>query len=186
MPATHELNMTATTLSKRLEAELKLLKRLIIANDDFARAAQFARLIEERNLHAAPFEPDCYLLEAMTTALIVAYWRPFSENSGAGTVASLPKAALKQFTPPELRLHDRIGLHRNTECAHSDGDIMGVRVSVRELNEQRFVIPIHRDRSGLLSREDIATVRTMITKLLGYIMEQQLRIQVLLPAQERF
>lgn len=177
----------STLATDALVEERKLFKRLVIASNDLAHAAQFAQAILKRGLHSLTEEPDRYLLAGMTTALVVAYWRSFTSNRGtAEAVKSLPEASLGEFTDEEKQLHQRVGNLRNTAFAHSDAGVMRVRVSIRQFNEVRFAIPSHWDPHRSLTKADVVTLSTIIEKLRRYILQEHLRIQALLPVDDRF
>jgi hypothetical protein len=167
----------------QLTNERKRLKRLVISNADLNHAKQYAELILNRN-----WDREKYLLYALKTALIVAYWRPFSENDPApDTLPMLENKHKKDFTTIEKRLHNRVRNLRNEVIAHSDSNAHSVRVFVGELAGSTTAIPIARDpHATLLTNDDVQALLVMIDKLTARIMEDQIRLQALLPAGTHF
>jgi hypothetical protein len=167
----------------QLANEKKRLKRLVISNADLNHAKEYSELILNRN-----WDGEKYLLCALKTALIVAYWRPFSENEPApDTLPMLEDKHKKDFTPIETRLHDTIHNLRNEVMAHSDSNAHSVRVFVGELAGSKTAIPIARDpHAAGLTNDDVQALLVMIDKLTARILEDQIRLQALLPAGARF
>jgi len=87
--------------SKSLAAERKLLKRLIISQQDLDHAKKYAELILEFGLHNSEQESEKYLHRGLNVALVVSYWRPFSDNVGsADTLPKLSSLAILQARKP--------------------------------------------------------------------------------------
>ncbi len=164
-------------LEAQLAHEKKRLNRLVISNHDLNHAKRFAELILNRN-------SDCekYLLYALKTALVVAYWRPFSGNKPSPDALSMLEDKHKNaFTPIEKRLHDRIHNVRNQVMAHSDSNAHGVHVFVGELAGSKTAIPTARDpHAAALTNADVQALLVMIEKLTASILEDQMRLQALL------
>ena len=172
---------------ERLEAEKKLFKRLVISHWDLQHAQRFAELILNRNLLDSSDALDKDLLHALNTALIVAYWRPFSDNEPTSdTRAMLPNSYLRDFSSSEKALHKHIHHLRNKGMAHSDSEAHGVRVIVNDLAGTKTTIPTGWNPHVPLSKADVEMLFRMIEKLMVKISEEHLRIQALLPIGEQF
>jgi hypothetical protein len=173
--------------TKRLEAEKKLFKRLVISHWDIQHAQRFARLILNRNLFDSFDASERDLLHALNTALIVAYWRPFSENkSTSDTWAVLPDSYLHDFSPSEKTLHEHIHRLRNKGMAHSDSEAHGVRVIVSDFAGRKTAIPTGWNPHVPLSKADVEMLLGMTEKLMARISEEHLRIETLLPIGKEF
>ena len=167
--------MTARTPMKRVDAVKRLLKRLLHSHHDLCQAQQCVKQILGRNLHAAREPFDRRLLECLNTALIVSYWRPFSNNKGAVDVdPDLPDRFRRILTPAERALHQRLGRARKQDQAHCDPRGRSIRISVSGLGGEAA----HRTRPVRtpLSLPEIQQLDEIISKLLAAILEEQSRI----------
>jgi hypothetical protein len=70
----------------QLISDKRRLKRLVISTEDLNHAKRYAELILNRDSADGK-----YLISALKTALIVAYWRPFSGNEKKKKPDTLPK-----------------------------------------------------------------------------------------------
>jgi hypothetical protein len=171
----------------RLLAERKLLKRLIISHQDLDHAKRYADLILKLGLHKSDEEGDRYLHRGLNVALVVSYWRPFSDNEGsADTHPRLPDKFISGYSPTEEALHKEVRNLRNKAFAHSDAEAHGVRIHVREFLGSKTVFPVGWNAHIPLSDERTKQLLGMINKLLARISEEQIRIQRLLPADQYF
>src|SRR4051812_25471137 len=96
-----------------------LYDRLYVSRVDLSSASYCLAIIIKKGWHFAPGERRGSIYEqqtAFTTALVVAYSRPFSNSHG------WPKfpPALMRFDQGELDLHKSIIKRRNSIFAHSD------------------------------------------------------------------
>lgn len=173
--------------SKRLAAERKLLKRLVISHQDLDHARRYAELIIDMGLHNSEKERDRYLHRGLNVALVVSYWRPFSDNEGsADTHPKLPDRFISGYSKAERALHKEACNLRNKAFAHSDAEAHGVLVHVREFLGSKTAIPIGWNAHIPLPEERTQQLLGMINQLLGRISEEQIRIQKLLPAEDYF
>ena len=167
--------------------EKKLFKRLLHSHHDLMHARACARQILKRSLYEAPRGSDDWeMLECLNTALVVSYWRPFSDNQNTEDVRStLPNSYLRELTPEERMLHKHIGEYRNRDHAHSDPESRSIAITV-EFWKGPVAIPIGRDPFVPLLAEDVRLLEGMIEKLLQKIIAEQVRIQGQLDVGDRF
>ncbi|MCK5804720.1 MAG: hypothetical protein KAI66_17915 [Lentisphaeria bacterium] len=169
-----------------LEHDRCQFKRLVISHFDLSDAGGYADLIINRNLHGARGKEDRLLLRGLNLALIVSYWRPFSGNRESSDTKGRLKGYKEVLTEAEGRLHRRIGNLRNQDHAHSDPLAHSVKVAVLDLNGEALAMPIGRNTSVPIGRENTLQLRAMIEKLLDWISNELLKIQKRLPPDTTF
>ena len=156
---------------EQLEAEKKLFKRLVISYWDLEQARLFAQLILKQNP-----KPDKDMLRALNTALIIAYWRPFSDNEPAtDTTAMLPTRYLNSFSPSEKTLHGHLRNLRNKAIAHSDSEAHRIHVCVHNYAGIKTCSPTGRNLL-LLSTTKVERLLGMTEKLLEEVSNEWQRI----------
>ena len=170
-----------------IEHERKLFKRLLISEGDLDHAGRFADIILQRNLHGCTDEESKCLHRGLNVALIVTYSRPFSGNKGsADTASDLPNRYLRDFSDRERALHSQVLNLRNRDHAHSDPAGHNVQVTVDDLGTGPIASSISRNAYVPLPREDTERLRSMITTLMGRLLDEHVRIQRALDAGDRF
>lgn len=93
---------------------------LHVAEDDLRQASFFAAHILKKGWHFEPWEKrlTVYMQQAaFTTALAIAYSRPFTESRGW---PKFPMRLLVSFNAEQRKLHKRVLELRNLIYAHSD------------------------------------------------------------------
>ncbi|MEJ2621750.1 MAG: hypothetical protein P8163_16280 [Candidatus Thiodiazotropha sp.] len=96
-----------------------LFDRLYVAQEDLRQAMSFASMILKKGWHFQPWEKrqTIYIQQsAYTTALVVAYSRPFTESRGW---PKLPMRLMK-YNEEQKQLHKRVLSLRNEVYAHTD------------------------------------------------------------------
>lgn len=162
---------------KCLQAEVRLLKRIVISEEDM----EGARKVVNRLLERALDDLDHYAYE---TALVVIYCRPFSGNESktSDKIGDLPSKSRKAFDDLERKVHRRVLKdYRNRIFAHSDSDAHGVTIGIHKIEGTKFAIPTKWAYKPMLSQADLGTLKKCIEKILEYLREEHLRIQSLLP-----
>lgn len=140
------------------ERDRSLYQRLYVAQDDLRQAAYFAEYLLKKGWHFQPWEKrwTTYMQQsAFTTALVVAYARPFTESRGW---PKLPKR-LVTYTAEQKMLHQRVLALRNEVYAHTDVAkrqvrpvaILGKPSAIEALPPMRF------------TKNEIATLSGMIS-----------------------
>ena len=151
------------------QAERKLYERLTIFRDDLYQAAYFAGYLAKRGWHFDPWDrrirwPTYMQQAAFTSALVVAYCRPFAKSRSAPT---LPMK-LAPYRPNELALHEKLKALRNSVYAHSDVELQRVRPTRISGRASAIVsMPILK-----LTREETELVLCMIGKTVRSIGEK--------------
>ncbi len=122
------------SLSPEQHAMLRQYRRMWLTEIDLEEAKGAIEEILKRDLRRSSIHPPTPLLQSLTTALIVAYARPFVLSRGDPHFAdrTVPGSLLKVLTPLEQKLHEHLISIRNKEVAHSDADV--TEVSLELLN----------------------------------------------------
>jgi hypothetical protein len=166
---------------RRRTAERKRYLRLDLARIDLGYANLFAAEIIDRELHHAGNSGNT-LLRALSVALVVTYWRPFSDNKG-GEVAlpQLPKKLLGScYRGDDWATHTAVGNLRNRFFAHSDArflepSIQGASAPVAASDSEPFVL-IYPNGWRPLEYDTVAQLRDMSFRLLTAILEEQRKL----------
>lgn len=120
--------------SDELQPQLRLYRRLYLARIDLGEAKATVEDLLARKIALPRRNLPSPLLLAMTTALVVAYARPFVHSRGQSDVAekSVPGALLRGLTAKEREVHDYLLHLRNKEVAHSDADVLEMSLMLCE------------------------------------------------------
>ena len=155
-------------LAPKTAAQLKLLVRLLISSEDFHHAARIARYILENELESkvkrskdkAISQPKL-LWEALNSAMIIAYCRPFSANDrrSVSKIPDLPTRFLKVLTKAEREVHNIAMNNRNTLLAHSDSEAWGMRTGfVEYASDKLYLVTPHRDVRAPIPSKSVRTL----------------------------
>jgi len=142
---------------------LRLYRRLWLSRIDLEEAKGTIEEILGRNLRYPRSKGPSALLQALTTALVVAYVRPFVDSRGQSAVAArtVPGSLLRVLSSRERAFHDWLVITRNREVAHSDADILEISLEVFEGGDGG-VCKVARDP---LRRLELRALRRIIEKL---------------------
>lgn len=155
--------------------ERQLYARLHVALHDLYQARSFASHIEKKGWHFEPWERrwTTYMQQsAFTTALAIAYSRPFTESRGW---PKFPSRFLSVYDEKQRNLHKRILKLRNLVYAHSD---IGTRF-IRPVDFGGFATAIEALPTMRFTKEEIECILAMIALLETAIRE---RLQQLIGA----
>ena len=161
-----------TDSRKRVEQEKRLYKRLILTFEDMQQAKSFATAL------LPPQSAEKVVREALQIAMIVAYWRPFSNNKGSkDALKSLSKKFLKDFNDDNLKAHSRLENLRNTVMAHSGSSVYGIDVTIKKFKEAKFLFPKKWNPWVPMSGSEINLIIENIEKISLKVTTEILRIQ---------
>lgn len=123
-PAATSDNIHSIILAPELQPALRLYRRLFLSYNDLDEAKATIEKLLSARLPLPRNNPPSALLMALTTALVVAYARPFINTRGECKFAerSVPGSLLKVLTSKQRDAHDYLLNVRNREVAHSDAD----------------------------------------------------------------
>lgn len=119
-------------LSAEQQIHLRQYRRLWLTEIDLEEAKGAIKEIIGRNLRRPGTHAPTSLLQSLTTALVVAYCRPFIMSRGSPGFAdrTVPGSLLRVFTSNERAFHNQLIEIRNREVAHSDADVTEVTLEL--------------------------------------------------------
>jgi hypothetical protein len=99
---------------------------------------------------------------ALTTALVVAYARPWVHSRGQSAAErAVPAALLRCLTARQRQAHDYLIELRNREIAHSDGDVVDLHLRLVYNGDSAI---LRTAREGF-RRAELKDIRRIIQKL---------------------
>jgi hypothetical protein len=113
-----------TVVAPELQTSLRLYRRLYLSYNDLEEAKATAEELLRARLPIPRKDLPSPLLMALTTALVVAYARPFVNTRGETKFAerSVPGSLLKVLTSKQREAHNYLINVRNREVAHWDAE----------------------------------------------------------------
>jgi hypothetical protein len=113
-----------TDVGPGLQPALRLYRRLYLSRTDLEEAKATVEELLRARIPLPRNDLPSPLLMALTTALVVAYARPFVNSRGQSSFAekSLPGSLLRVLTSKQRDIHDYLVNVRNREVAHSDAE----------------------------------------------------------------
>ena len=138
------------------------LERLSITDGDLFQARQYASSLLKHGTSIRETAEERVVQLALTTALVVAYGRPFSGNKDKSRKNEpKPDWLTELFSADELRLHARMLERRHKVFAHSDAGAFDVTV----YTSGEASIPISRNPHIALEDAELIAVVSLIDKM---------------------
>jgi hypothetical protein len=111
-------------VAPELQPALRLYRRLYLSYNDLDEAKATVEELLRARLPLPRQDPPSALLMALTTAMVVAYARPFVNTRSESKFAerSVPGSLLRELTSRQREAHNYLLNVRNREVAHSDAD----------------------------------------------------------------
>jgi len=153
-----------------------LYELLYAAQEDLRQAAFFAAHLLKKGWHFEPWQRrwSTYMQQsAYTTALVIAYARPFTESRGW---PKFPKKLIR-LDQNQKKLHIDILKLRNSIYAHSDAEVRNIRPY--KINGQPSAI--ERLPSMRLSKEDTELLLKMIAQTTKMIQKRLVELIEVIP-----
>lgn len=147
--------------AERTSKERAQYQLLHASEDDLHQASFFAAHLLKKGWHSEEWERrgTTYLQQAaFTTALVVAYARPFTQTKSG---VKLPDRIRSGFSADQKALHHRIMQLRNELYAHTDVPKRGIR----PLSIDGYPTAIEYRPSMRLSQEDVCRLQVMIQQV---------------------
>lgn len=162
-----------------LQPALRLYRRLYLSYNDLDEAKATVEELLRARLPLPRKNPPSALLMSLTTALVVAYARPFVNSRGESKFAerSVPGSLLRVLTSRQREAHDYLLNVRNREVAHSDAD------------RSEIYLKLYSDGHGAILRvarapflrAELKDIHRIITKLLAEIDRRCQELRGVLP-----
>jgi hypothetical protein len=153
--------------------------RLLMSYNDFKHATQIATHIVSLDPVTEKREGRWFLMEALNSAMIVAYCRPFSGND-RGTrpkIPDLPDSFLDVLDTKELEVHATALSDRNSVLAHSDSAAWNLRPLALAIGDRRILMPVSSYTRAPLTREATEILRTASDKLMEAVFAERMRLE---------
>lgn len=151
--------------------------RVLMSYVDFQQAGGIATCILESNL-LERYPKDRFHLQGLSSGMIVAYWRPFSNTRrGEKAVPPLRGRILRVLSREERDLHEVIREDRNSVVAHSDSEAWNPRPHYMILNGKKVLVPLFSAPHAHLLRPAIEMLSGMCNKLREACFEERERLE---------
>lgn len=162
-----------------LQPALRLYRRLYLSYNDLEEAKATVEELLRARLPLPRQDPPSALLMSLTTALVVAYARPFVNTRGESKFAerSVPGSLLRVLTSKQREAHNYLLNVRNREVAHSDAD------------RSEIYLKLYPDGHGAILRvarapflrAELRDIHRIITKLLKEVDHRCEELRLALP-----
>ncbi len=161
-----------------LEPHLRLYRRLWLARVDLDEAkAVVDELLQARIAISRRGRPSPLLL-ALTTALVVAYARPWVYSRGQSVAEkTVPGVLLRCLTAKQRNAHNALVDLRNQEVAHADADILDLHLRLLPDGDAAIL----RTSREAFTRQDLKLIRRIIEKLTSAIDARCDELRLVLP-----
>jgi hypothetical protein len=147
-----------------LQPKLRLYRRLWLAEVDLEEAKAALDEILRAQIPISQREPPPPLLMSLTTAMVVAYARPWVYSRGQSVAErTVPASLLRSLTSKQREAHDYLLDLRNKEMAHSDADIVDLHLRLHPEGHSAIL----RVRREAFRRSELQYIRGIIIKLEG-------------------
>lgn len=175
--------MVTERISPKVAAQLRLFERLLMSHYDFHHAYRIASYILDHRLQDKVGRLSGkrryrikLLWEALNSAMIIAYCRPFSGNDRRASrkIPDLPPRFLKGLTSEETEMHEAAISDRDTLLAHSDSDAWSMRIFFQEFpSGRKLLVPLSHDVRAPLTHDAVHTLRGICGKLMDQLMAER-------------
>ncbi|MEI7774254.1 MAG: hypothetical protein WCK17_05730 [Verrucomicrobiota bacterium] len=171
--------MDRFAVAPELQPALRLYRRLYLSYNDLDQAKATVEELLRARLPLPRRDPPSDLLMSLTTALVVAYARPFVNSRGESKFAerSVPGSLLRVLTSRQREAHDYLLNVRNREVAHSDADRSEIYLKLYS-NGHGAILRIAR---ATFRRSELRNIHRVITKLLKEIDRRCEELRFVLP-----
>ncbi len=149
-------------VSAHLQSQLRLYRRLWLAQIDLEEAKAALDEILRARIPIPRRDRPPPLLLSLTTALVVAYSRPWIYSRGQSVAErTVPASLLSSLTSRQREAHNFLVDLRNKEVAHSDADILDVHLWLHPDGH----LAILRTSREAFRRSELKEIRRIIEKL---------------------
>ena len=163
-----------------LEPKLRLYRRLWLAQIDLEEAKAALDEILRVRIPIPRRQPPPPLLLSLTTAMVVAYARPWVYSRGQSVAErTVPGSLLRSLTSKQREIHDFLVDLRNREVAHSDADILDLHLQLYPDGHSAIL----RTSREAFRRSDLKLIRRIIEKLEAAIERRCEELRLDLPNQ---
>lgn len=147
-------------------------RRLHLSKDDLSEAKEFVDYILEQQSANKLNRTE---LKALTTALVVAYSRPFKKNKSDSRFPADPILSndfLANFSDKENNLHKKVLSLRDREFAHTDAEPKQLKMREDVFGGLRSVGWVETATRCSFFEDELCQLQSMLTKLINKIEEE--------------
>ena len=168
-------------VAPELQPALRLYRRLYLSYNDLDEAKATVDELLRARLPLPRQDPPSALLMALTTALVVAYARPFVNSRGESKFAerSVPGSLLSVLSSRQREAHNYLLNIRNREVAHSDADRSEIYLKLYPDGHGA----IFRVARAPFLRSELRDIQRIITKLIKEVDRRCEELRRVLPLQ---
>lgn len=149
-------------ISAHLQPQLRLYRRLWLAQIDLEEAKAALDEILRARIPIPRRDRPPPLLLSLTTALVVAYSRPWVYSRGQSVAErTVPASLLRSLTSRQREVHNFLVDLRNKEVAHSDADILDLHLRLYPDGHAAIL----RTSREAFRRSELKEIRRIIEKL---------------------
>lgn len=137
---------------------------------DFKEAVDLSTSLIESDL-LDDQDKNFLILGALTSAMILAYSRPFSGNDSKGNnkIPDLGGKVLRNLNEDEKVIHDWLLKQRNTLIAHSSSEAVDLKFEIYDLAGRKILRPIRNRNTKHFSMENALSFKELAKKMLNYV-----------------
>lgn len=157
-------------MKKKTYNRIKQFKRIVMSFVDFKEAVDLSTILIESGL-LDDQDKNFLLLSALTSAMILAYSRPFSGNDSKGNnkIPDLGGKVLRNLDIDEKVMHEWLLKQRNTLIAHSASEAVDLKFDIYDLAGLKILRPIRNRSSRHFGLEHALPFKALATKMLNYV-----------------
>lgn len=144
------------------QGELRLYRRLWLARVDLEEASATIDEILRTRIPIPRRDRPSPLLMSLTTALVVAYARPWVHSRGQSVAEkTVPGYLLRKLTSRQRQIHDYLIELRNREIAHTDADILDLHLRLLHDGDSAIL----RTSREAFTRRQLLEIRAIIRRI---------------------
>jgi len=167
-----------TSVADHLLPQLRLYRRLWLAQVDLEESKAALDEILRARIPIPRRDRPPPLLLSLTTAMVVAYARPWVYSRGQSVAERMvPGVLLRSLTSRQRDFHDYLLDIRNKEVAHSDADVCDLHLHLYPDGHSAIL----RTRREAFLRSELQYIRRIIVKLESAIERQCEELRLVLP-----
>lgn len=158
--------------------ELRLYRRLWLSQIDLEESKAALDEILRARIPIPRRDPPPPLLLSLTTAMVVAYARPWIYSRGQSVAErTVPASLLRSLTSKQREAHNYLLEIRNKEIAHSDADLLDLHLRLFPEGDSAIL----RARREAFRRSELHYIRKIIVKLQAAVERQCEDLRGVLP-----
>lgn len=163
---------------KKSTNRIKQFKRVVLSFADFKEAVDLSTNLIESDL-LDDQNKNFIMLSALTSAMILAYSRPFSGNDSKANskIPDLGGKVLRDLGNEEKELHIWLLNQRNTLIAHSDTEAVDLKFVVYDLGDRQMLQPIRNRNTRHFALKHALPFKALASKMLNYVAAERDKLE---------